>query len=356
MQIDIIDNLAEFDRLAERWDALYAGDAHAQFFMSWSWLRHWFEITPYRWFVLAARPDHTQEYVAFLPLAGVVERRCGVGLRQLLYMGGKPISDYTGFVADSAHAAVAIPELGRYVAEQLTWDWFDIAHVIDERLELFLQGLNGERIRVRREEPVGCPCATLPQDWDAYLGESLSAKGRANLRRGMRMIETMPDFRATLSTADSIACDADIVLGMWRSRWGSLAAHDLGNYRHMLRRTLDDGRLCLRILWTGKEPVAALAGLLDPVKRAFMYYLTGFNERFARISPGKVVVGWCIRDAIVQGYERFDFLLGLDEYKTSFFNAPIRLAQSVTVQRMDIASRVRGRLARWLGPARVAAS
>ena len=57
MHINQIDNIHQFNQLKPDWESVYAIDPHAHIFVSWMWLQGWFEITPFTWIVLAARPD-----------------------------------------------------------------------------------------------------------------------------------------------------------------------------------------------------------------------------------------------------------------------------------------------------------
>lgn len=347
LSVEVIDTPEKFERVAVAWNAIYAEDTHAQVFLSWDWLRNWFDITPYRWLVLAVTRAVEDAYVAFLPLAITTAGRLGLHERQL-YLGGKPISDYCGFVAAPDAAEAALKSLSAFVFRELAWDRFHVAHVIDDRLGLFLSALDDAQFSVNWDSPVKCPYAELPADFDTYV-DSLSPKTRFNLRRSMRIIEALPDFRATEGADDGYERDLDVVLELWRRRWGALSPADAGRYRTQLTRAADGGRLWLRMLWSGTTPIAGLVSLRDPVKRDWHYYFGGYNADFARYSPGKAVIGWSIRDAIVQGYKRFDFLLGAEEYKSSFCGTHVRLARSATVLRMNIASRLRRRLLRCLG-------
>jgi len=350
LSVEVIDTPEKFDRVAVAWNAIYAADLHAQVFLSWDWLRNWFDITPYRWLVLAAKRAAEGAYVAFLPLAITTAGRLGLRERQL-YLGGKPISDYCGFVAAPDAADAALKSLCAYVSRELPWDRFHVAHVIDDRLDLFLSALDGAQFRVSWDSPVKCPYAELPADFDDYVN-SLSSKTRFNLRRSMRMIAALPDFRATEGAGDGCGRDLDVVLELWQRRWGALSPADADRYRTQLARAADSGRLWLRMLWSGATPIAGLVSLRDPVKRDWHYYFGGYHADFARYSPGKAVIGWSIRDAITQDYKRFDFLLGAEEYKHSFCGSHARLARSATVLRMSLASRLRRRLLGCLGSPR----
>ena len=59
MPISIIEDIHEYDKLKPDWDAAHLVDPHAHIFVSWAWLRGWFESASDRWLVLALRPDES---------------------------------------------------------------------------------------------------------------------------------------------------------------------------------------------------------------------------------------------------------------------------------------------------------
>lgn len=66
-------------------------------------------------------------------------------------------------------------------------------------------------------------------------------------------------------------------------------------------------------LWLGDRLIACLYGFLEA--RTFYYYLGGFDPGVAHLSPGTLIVGMVIEDAIRRGASRFDFLRGSEPYK-----------------------------------------
>ncbi|ODR97183.1 hypothetical protein AUC70_13030 [Methyloceanibacter stevinii] len=56
MRIDIIDTHQELLDIRENWEAVYASDPEAQFFLSWTWISNWLDGDRSQWFVLAAAP------------------------------------------------------------------------------------------------------------------------------------------------------------------------------------------------------------------------------------------------------------------------------------------------------------
>lgn len=91
MEITIIDELKQFEELKTAWDAVYSSDEHAQIFLSWAWLRGWFEVTPNPWFVLGVRLDNSSPYVGFFPLSIGRVQKYGLNLLRELRMGGSTL-------------------------------------------------------------------------------------------------------------------------------------------------------------------------------------------------------------------------------------------------------------------------
>ena len=47
-------------------------------------------------------------------------------------------------------------------------------------------------------------------------------------------------------------------------------------------------------------------------------YMMGYNAEYAKISPGALLLALSIRHAIEEGYARYDFARGSEEFKLSF--------------------------------------
>ncbi len=346
MLIDRIDSLDAFDALRRDWEAAYAADADAQIFVDWAWLRSWFEIAPYPWHVLAARVAADQPYVAFLPLATRTIRIRSLDVIRELQMGGKPFAPFSGFVCSPPHAEEAMQAFGEHVRRDSRWERFSLAEVMDSRFDLFARHLDGRGIHVHPQEPLSCPYVPLPDSWDDYLQSFMSKKGRFNLRRSMRQLEELDAFHVTSPDTEPVRDQIDTLLALWQERWGAISDASRHQYQHMYGRAHERGGLWLKILWQGECPVAGLAALVDRVKRTTAYYTSGFDARYAKLSPGKAIVGYAIQDAIAEGQHTFDFLVGGHDYKLSFFGSVERFASSALAVRSNVRQRVGGWLLR----------
>jgi CelD/BcsL family acetyltransferase involved in cellulose biosynthesis len=340
MHIQCIKDMHQMDALKEAWDAAYAVDPYATIFASWAWLRGWLETTCDEWLVLAARSDSGSSYVAFLTLAVDATRR-------RLYMGGYPLADHTGFVCLPEYEGEAIAALAAFVQQQLEWDEFDMRDVCDPRLDRFLGHLSQTRFDIRKTDGACCPYILLPESWEQYLQDSLGRKARKNLRRSTRKVESLSGFRMTQAQADNIEHQIDVFLMLYQMRWGAKAGYFLDRFRAIFRRCFESDCLWLVVLWDGATPIATDAAFVDRQKKVFSVYVGGWDERFARLSPGDVLTGYSIRYAIENGFQVVDLLRGAESYKISFgaeehFNTDVTVARkSLRVTARKLARRLR---------------
>lgn len=309
MQISRIDNLQQFDQLKEDWEKVYGADPHAHIFVSWVWLRKWFEMAPYPWFVLAVQLDAPSPYVAFFPLIS----REASKLVRVLYMGGRPFAYYTGFVCVPEYETEVLVALATYLQDQVGWDRFQLENVVDPRLETLLNHFPDKKFETQPAQHYPyMSIPALPDNWEHYL-QTLGTKTRRNLRRSLRDIE---DYRNSQPQSNTVTRDIDVLLTLWQQRWG--VNPNIHWHRQMLHYLFAQNCLWLKILWDGTTPVAARAGIIDECQKTFYGYVVCYNPEYAKISPGNAMVGHSIRYAIENEFQKYDFLTGADDHKRSF--------------------------------------
>jgi CelD/BcsL family acetyltransferase involved in cellulose biosynthesis len=166
-----------------------------------------------------------------------------------------------------------------------------------------------------------CPVLVLPPSWEAYLA-SLSGKHRHELARKMRRLEReMPEARAVCANRPA---DVENRLGDFfdlhrRSRSGKARFMDVrmeAFFRRVTTALVERDAARLWFLDTASGPIASFITL--EWDGAVGLYNSGFHPARATLSPGVVLVGHLIRDAIERGKRRFDFLRGEERYKYEF--------------------------------------
>ena len=130
-------------------------------------------------------------------------------------------------------------------------------------------------------------------------------------------------------------------------RWGAKVGSFLDRFSAIFRRCFESDCLWLVVLWDGVTPIATDAAFVDRQRKVFSAYLGGWDERFAKFSPGDVLMGYNIRYAIENGFQVFDFLRGAEDYKLSFgaeelFNTDVVVTRkSLRVTARKLARRLR---------------
>jgi tetratricopeptide (TPR) repeat protein len=332
MQIDVVDNMQRLMELKVDWEAVYDADPEAQFFLSWSWMVDWLPRVAGPWFVLAARPVAASPYVAFLPLRLGTEQHNNGSFYNEINFAGNYAADYAGFVCRPEAERDAIPAFGRAMM-RLNWTnlRLDNFAASEHRLRLFLNQFPSHIVvtkqipRINAPDNVDnciCPFVPLPNDWDQYLSERVSANTRQKIRRVLRQVEGSSELRIALADAQTIERSVDILLRFWAARWSERKGKRIHalvrNNRTTLLCAFASGALLLPVLWKGEMPLGALATFIDERKKALLFYLSGRDESFNTPPPGLVLHAWSIRHAIERGFRVYDFLRGNEPYKYSF--------------------------------------
>jgi len=319
MDVERISTLDAFDAERERWEALEQRDPNTTVFTRWRWLRSYFPVARRRWSVLVARD--AGEAVAYLPLA----RNASPIMRELA-LGGNPTADYTGMVADPDRAEAAIGAFADHIARQ-RWDAFDIADAADPRIDTLVRRLADRGMRIATSFETNCLSCALPDSWDRYITESISAKTRVNmLRVERRLAEALPEFRISEPVAADIDAHIDAIVTVNYARQGGNFRKHRARFIPLFRSAWDHGLLRIVMYWDGAKPIAGGAAFVDPERSYWGLYMIGFDEAYEKLSPGKGIVGRAIRTAIESGYKRFDFMRGAEPFKA-------RYASDVTVTR-----------------------
>jgi CelD/BcsL family acetyltransferase involved in cellulose biosynthesis len=332
MKIDIIDTVDRFLALRRDWEAVYAADPEAQFFLSWAWYSKWIRHIEGEWLVLAARPDSgPAPYVAFFPLRVRVKAKEGGGAHRVLLPAGNRAADYTGFLCTPAAQSRAIPAFARRI-KTLSWVDLDLEcfNASPERTRLFLAEFPSRDFAARGRQIVNaadgvdnsiCPYVELPGDWDSYLA-SLGPNTRQKARRFLRKLDLADGLRITLADASTIRRDLDILLQFWTAKWGARKGESAPVIARVLGRMLahchETDTLFMPVLWRGDEALGALGILVDRQKRSLLFYVSGCNTITNNPPPGFLLHAYSIRHAIEAGFTTYDFLRGNEPYKYAF--------------------------------------
>ncbi len=329
MHVDVIQGDERLLGLRENWNAVYEADPDAQFFLSWIWMSRWLAILGQSGMVLAARPDgQAGAYAAFLPLRFELLSAEGGGCSSVVKMAGEIAADCTGMLARPEFENDAIKAFTRHI-QNMGWRHivFHAFRASDSRMNAisrcFPRKLFGAK-DFKDIYPDGTdhgifPYIELPSDWDDYLSNSLGSETRRKVRRFLRQVDDSDEFAITVSEAETLDRDLDILFKFWWLKWASETNKlYIKHQAMMLRHCFEMGTLYLTVLWQNDRPLGALANLRDDAKEVMLFKIMSRDESFGNPSPNFVLYANAIRHAIGLGYRRCEFLQGNHRFKYSF--------------------------------------
>ena len=311
LAVEIIRDPANLSSLLPAWWALWRRCPATTPFQSPAWLLPW-------WHAFAPGPLRVVAAHAGQRLVGLAPFYLEVGPfgRRLLPLG-IGISDYLDVLADPAvrHVGAALSSHVAGIASE--WDVCEIPETPPDGSARQLTCPSGCDDVL---EPASvCPVLALPETV-AGLRRALPPNQRQNLltahnrigRRGEAVVVCADRASAPALLAALVRLHA----ARWESRGepGVLAdPRVLAFHQQAAPLLLEAGLLRLYALRIAGEIVAAYYGFLDR-DRAYVY-LTGFDPRYRFESPGTVIIGHAVEQAVAEGAREFHFLRGGEAYK-----------------------------------------
>jgi CelD/BcsL family acetyltransferase involved in cellulose biosynthesis len=297
------------------WEELFEEDVEATPYSSSGWSRAWWRIwgdSAELWLALA------HDGSGLRGLAPLAITRHG-GLRVLRPVSGD-IGDYWDVLAAPEERAGTSAAIAREIAtRRQEWDAV-VLHGLPAGSEIG-GALEAAGLRVRRPRAATCPVIELPATFDAYLG-SLPAQRRSNLRRHLRRLD---EGELELREVERPE-DLERAIGRWHElrerQWQAAGRNLYGLQRSTAFRAfmLEAARLMapagLLTVWELRhegEVAGVYVNLVD--RRAFYWYLGGFDPSLSQLGIGKIAIAQGIRASIDAGRRTFDFGAGGEPYK-----------------------------------------
>ncbi len=327
---EVIATAARLDAVGPAWDALWRQTGQG-IFQSHGWVRAW-------WAAQGPKPARRLRIglcwqgdglVAAIPCA--ITRRRGV---PVLEWAAKECSDYSDAIAGS-DAGAALGQAWRALVQSGGFHVLYLGHIRP-----------GAVAELLTEAGRGLPCTLRPSAWGEQTlqassgglsGEAwfrgLSKKARNNHRRGRRLLEQSGAVSVRVGDGADAPEAVERLIALKR-HW--LAANRQRNVlldddarilRGLMAYLRDRGALQVLSLHCGDEVVAGLVSIVDESEAAA--FLTAFDPRFDRASPGTIALAELIMRSFDSGRRRVDFLCGAEAYKFKFANESTPLAAFV---------------------------
>lgn len=302
-----------FDALAGEWNGLLRRSTADTVFLTLEYQRLWWEtLGDGALYILASRDG--ESLVGIAPLFAVP------GRRMLTTVGCVEVSDYLDWIAARGREAEVCAAVVEHLAgpDAPAWDEIALCNVPQDsptlRLLPPLAEARGWAVSIVKEEV--CPIVRLPRTWDDYLG-MLDKKERHELRRKLRRAEAGTTWYIVGASHD-LEAEVEDFLRLMAASTPEKAAFLTPRMRlffhRLARAAYEAGWLQLAFLEVEGRKAAAYLNFV--YGNRVLVYNSGLDWRtFPQLSAGLVLAAHCIRYAIEQGYEAFDFLRGNERYK-----------------------------------------
>lgn len=338
MNVDVVTRRQDLAGLSQQWDALARNDSRDGFFRTSAWYQSWMDhIRPdAEPFVVVAR-DHAGEILGLAPLCKGPFRDLGFRLTGVS-SGGRELAsgDFLDFPSVPHARTQALSAILDFLWEQRSqWEILTIGEVtVDGDLHRAVAAFAESRnLGFRLQEERVCPFIELPPTFDQYL-RSVSQKMRYEMRRDSREVLGKMGARIEVVTEPQLVCEhLDTVIQLHVAHWrnvnlpGTLSRPEMARFLKQFCSAPPQGAQTRLYLLKYEEKPAAAVFVFWYGENA-LFYQTGWDPHspVARFSPGMVLVGWSIRDAIESGMRYYDFLRGDETYKVRLTKACRRTA------------------------------
>lgn len=301
---------AAFGALVPDWWELWRAAPNATPFQSPAWLLPWWDcFSPGELLVVAARQDG--RLTALAPC--YVET--GAGGRRVLPIGIS-VSDYLNLLV-AADAPDALDDVVDYIATtERAWDEWELTELAPDAAGLRVSC--PDDWTEQTDITVPCPVLALPSDV-AGLRQAIPVRKRRSLAGARNRAARRGPVEIIDGRVDTASFLRELTR-LHQSRWESAGEAGVFSdprvqsfHAKALPQLCAAGFARLYLLAIAGRVSAASYGFASG-DRAYSY-LTGFDRADAFVSPGSILLGHAIEQAVSEGAREFHFLRGGESYK-----------------------------------------
>lgn len=326
MQFEILSAVSAIEALAADWRKLLVRSAANVPFLTPEYLLAWWaDLGGGEWqqadlHVLIARHADGR----LLGIAPLFRTDLLDGKSALMFVGSHEISDYLDFIASPEDLQPFLKGLFEYLdsPQAPQWDRLDLYNILDHSPSLeILAGLSRDMgWDYQQEQLQPAPCVQLPASWEEYLA-SLKKKQRHELRRKMRKASNHPVPVDWYPVEDEDDLDSELetlftLMSLDAQKQAFLTPAMKSQMGAIAKAAFAHGWLQLAGLKVGRAVVAMQINFV--YDNRIWGYNSGIDPNYRELSPGVVLLGHLLEQAIAGGHAAFDFMRGDEQYKYRF--------------------------------------
>ncbi|MDA0733553.1 MAG: GNAT family N-acetyltransferase [Chloroflexi bacterium] len=301
---------ASFQEILQKWESLLPVCPADTLYLTPQWQEIWWNTFGNGREMAGFYIEESDEVMAIASLS----RQNGV----VSLMGSPETFDYNDFMVRPGYESAFYPKLLQRLAEtefgtlQL-YSLRESSPTLQHLPELAKQ--LGYSVEIA-EEGVA-PGIALPATWDDYLAV-LNKKDRHELRRKFRRLEALDTWKwYCISEENEVSARLDDFLALMRmsdtEKAEFMTPLQEGFFREMARRMAQLG--LIKLFFMELEGNLVASSICFDYGSARLLYNSGYHPDYSYYSVGLLLHALCLREAIEQGKDYFDFLRGSEPYK-----------------------------------------
>ena len=325
-EVEVVTDVAEIDALAADWRALQALSGPSAVFQSHAhisvWARHFLSEAhgKARLHIAVVRRDNRAILILPLVISGFPVR--------VARLAGDPVAQYSEVPVDPAADLEAAFEAALSTVREAGAKAMVIRRVREDSHLHRLASPFARPTAARSAAPYAD--LTAFADYPAYL-RSLSKKFRQGLRNRGHHIEKSGDVRFDLlrggAEAREAVADAIDLKRTWLVQRGAVSSAFLDPATREclldLAARAETGSVVVRLM-VDNEPAAVRFGF--EYQGTHFAYMSAYDARFGKLSPGKMLMDFCISGFRERGLKRIDMLPPDGRHKADWCEAAVAVA------------------------------
>jgi CelD/BcsL family acetyltransferase involved in cellulose biosynthesis len=312
----------EFFNLRDSWNELLTRSESKNIFLTWDWLYTWWKYYGSDNKLIILLVKNNGKLVGIAPFCE--PERKGIKTEYVMFLGSTNVgSDYLDFIIEKGMEEEVILTLMHYFnSRNNQWRFIYLSDFSEQSksLQVIEKKSMSDHFYFTSKYETTCPYIQLPETYEDYL-KSLSSNMRYNIKRKGKKFEKKFDGTFILVTdANDLekATEEMISLNVRRMEMKNIVSPFLdsrfgGFHREIIASFFEKGWLRLCFVKVKDEAIGCFYNYQYGDK--LYYYQSGFNPEWDRLSPGFLLLNYCIESAISEGMKEFDLLRGAEKFK-----------------------------------------
>jgi CelD/BcsL family acetyltransferase involved in cellulose biosynthesis len=299
-----------FTSLEQSWWQILPYCTSNHVFFTPQWQRAWWQVFGSESQLRLLSVRQGTETVAVIPLRQDEGR--------ITFIGGSDVCDYMDFIVRRGQEAAVFSRLVDYL-ENVRWDSIELESLLPDslalgQLALFFRQM-GYPVEVTSEDV--SPELILPSSWEDYLS-LLKRKDRQELGRKQRRLDRANSVRFyTVTEREQLLRELPHFFELFSFSRGEKANFMTGQRKEFFATvtySLAEGEQ-VQLSFLEVDGVRAASVLCFDYNNEIYLYNSGYDPAYASLSVSLLLKVFCIRQGILKGRRRFDFLRGSESYK-----------------------------------------